>query len=43
MSMSELHAEASVSAYELGFNSLEEALDNGYNVDYKTGKLYKGE
>lgn len=39
--MSQLHAELSEQAYELGFESLEEALANGYKVDYEKGKLVR--
>ena len=39
--MSQLHAELTEQAYELGFNSLEEALANGYEVDYDNYKLVK--
>ena len=37
--MSQLHAELSEQATELGFESLEEALANGYEVDYEEGEL----
>lgn len=40
--MSQLHAELSVEASELGYPSLEEALEDGYHVNYKTIKLEKG-
>lgn len=32
--MSQLHAELSEQAYELGFESIEQAEANGYRVDY---------
>lgn len=41
--MSQLHAELSEQAYDLGFNSLDDALQFGYNVDYTEGKLVKHE
>lgn len=37
--MSELHAELSEQANELGFESLDEALANGYEVDYEEKQL----
>lgn len=37
--MSQLHAELSEQACELGFESLDEALASGYEVDYDEGKL----
>lgn len=37
--MSQLHAELTEQAYELGFENLEEALANGYEVDYEEQKL----
>lgn len=37
--MSQLHAELSEQAIELGFESLEEALANGYEVDYDEKEL----
>ena len=37
--MSQLHAELSEQAYELGFKSIEEAEANGYVVDYEKQKL----
>lgn len=37
--MSQLHAELSEQAYELGFKSIEEAEANGYVVDYENQKL----
>lgn len=40
--MSQLHADLSVEASELGYASLEEALEAGYQVNYKTSKLEKG-
>lgn len=37
--ISQLQMELTEQAYELGFNSLEEALINGYEVDYEEHKL----
>lgn len=37
--MSQLHAELTGQAIELGFESLEEALANGYEVDYEEQEL----
>lgn len=37
--MSQLHAELSEQAYELGFKSIEEAEANGYVVDYDKQRL----
>lgn len=37
--MSQLHAELTEQAIELGFENLEEALANGYEVDYEEQKL----
>lgn len=37
--MSQLHAELTEQAAELGFSSIEEAEANGYEVDYIKGKL----
>lgn len=37
--MSQLHAELSEQAYELGFKSIEEAEANGYVIDYEKQKL----
>lgn len=37
--MSQLHAELSEQAIELGFESLEEAVANGYEVDYEEQQL----
>lgn len=37
--MSQLHAELSEQANELGFESLDEALTNGYEVDYEEKQL----
>lgn len=37
--MSQLHAELSEQANELGFESLDEALANGYEVDYEEKQL----
>ena len=39
--MSQLHAELSVNASELGYASLEDALEAGYQIDYKNGGLVK--
>lgn len=41
--MSQLHAELSEQANELGFQSIEEAEANGYTVNYQEGKLVKYE
>lgn len=40
--MSQLHAELSDQAYELGFESIEEAEQAGYALDYDRGKLVDG-
>lgn len=37
--MSQLHAELSEQAIELGFENIEEALANGYEVDYEAKEL----
>lgn len=37
--ISQLHAELSQQAYELGFESIEEAEQAGYAIDYGRGKL----
>lgn len=37
--MSQLHAELSEQAYELGFKSIEDAEQHGYIVEYEGGKL----
>ena len=37
--MSQLHAELTEQAIELGFENLEEALANGYEVDYEEREL----
>lgn len=39
--MSQLHAELTEQASELGFESLDEALMKGYDVDYEKGKLVR--
>lgn len=41
--MSQLHAELSQQAYMLGFESLGEAEQAGYGVDWENGKLVKVE
>lgn len=41
--MSQLHAELSEQAYELGFESLGEAEQAGYGVDWENHKLIKVE
>lgn len=41
--MSQLHAELSEQAAELGFESLGEAEQAGYGVDWENGKLIKVE
>lgn len=40
--ISQLHAELTEQAYDLGFNSLEDALAMGYEVDYENSKLVDG-
>lgn len=40
--MSQLHAELSEQASELGFQSIEEAEANGYGIDYEKGVLVDG-
>ena len=40
--MSKLHIELDEQAGELGFESLEDALNNGYAVDYEHQKLIDG-
>lgn len=40
--MSQLHAELSVQASELGYPSLEDAFEDGYRVNYKMNKLEEG-
>lgn len=40
--MSQLHAELSEQASELGFRSIEEAEANGYEVDYEKRMLVDG-
>lgn len=37
--MSQLHAELSEQAYDLGFMSIEDAEKHGWRVDYEEGKL----
>lgn len=37
--MSQLHAELTSQAADLGYVSIEEAEQNGYQVDYSTHKL----
>ena len=39
--ISQLHAELTEQAYDLGFESIEDAERNGYEVDYLNAKLYK--
>ena len=41
--MSQLHAELSEQAYKLGFESIGEAEQAGYGVDWENGKLIKVE
>lgn len=41
--MSQLHAELSEQAYELGFESIGEAEQAGYGVDWENAKLIKAE
>lgn len=40
--MSQLHAELTEQASRLGFQSIEEAEENGYEVDYTNGVLVDG-
>lgn len=40
--MSQLHAELTEQAYDLGFGSIEEAEANGYEVDYNRRMLVDG-
>lgn len=37
--ISQLHAELTEQAYDLGYKSLEDALDHGYIAEYEGGKL----
>lgn len=39
--MSQLHAELTEQATELGFETIQDALNSGYDVDYEKGKLVK--
>lgn len=39
--MSQLHAELSEQANELGFETIQDAVNSGYVVDYERGKLVK--
>lgn len=39
--MSQLNAELSEQAYELGYLTLDQALADGYEVDYRTSRLEK--
>lgn len=39
--MSQLHAELSEQANELGFETIQDAVNSGYIVDYDNGKLVK--
>lgn len=41
--MSQLNAELTEQAAELGFHSIEEAEINGYEVDYIKGELVEGQ
>ena len=41
--MSQLHADLTEQAADLGFGSIEEAEENGYTVDYDAGKLVEQE
>lgn len=41
--MSQLHAELSEQAYELGFESLDEAAQAGYGLDWEKHKLLSPE
>lgn len=40
--MSQLHAELSEQASQLGFQSIEDAEANGYGIDYEKGVLVDG-
>lgn len=40
--ISQLHAELTEQAYDLGFESIEDAERNGYEVDYVNSKLVDG-
>lgn len=40
--MSQLHAELSEQASQLGFHNIEEAEINGYEVDYENATLVEG-
>ena len=40
--MSQLHAELSEQANELGFQSIEDAQAHGYDIDYEKGTLVDG-
>lgn len=40
--MSQLHAELTEQAYDLGFSSIEEAEANGYEIDYDRSMLVDG-
>ena len=40
--MSQLHAELSEQAYKLGYSSLENAMADGYVIDYKNATLVDG-
>ena len=39
--MSQLHAELSEQANELGFETIQDAVNSGYDVDYEKGKLVR--
>lgn len=39
--MSQLHAELSQQAYDMGYESLDDALNDGWGVDYDNQKLVK--
>lgn len=41
--MSQLHMELSEHASELGFDNLQEAIDAGWEANYTTGRLERGE
>ena len=41
--MSQLHAELSEQAYELGYETLQDALNDGYEADYNERKLVKAD
>ena len=40
--MSQLHLALTEEAYDLGYVSLDQALADGWEIDYDRGKLFKG-